>query len=136
MEKDQTMLVYIPIVVLILITVKGLASFGQDYSIEYVGQQVIMRLRDEIYRHIQSLSMNFFAHIQSGTLVSRITNDVNLLQTAAASLIAEAIRHVVTSVRLINRHFLPSLETRIHFTAHSTPRCHACRVFWPQNSEK
>lgn len=101
MEKDQAMLVYIPLVVLVLITAKGLASFGQDYSIEYVGQQVILRLRDEIYRHIQKLSMNFFAHIQSGTLVSRLTNDVNLLQTAAASLIADAIRNVVTALALL-----------------------------------
>lgn len=100
-EKDQTMLVYIPLVVLVLITIKGLASYGQDYSIEYVGQQVVLHLRDEIYRHIQTLSLKFFSHTQSGTLVSRITNDVNLLQTAVATVVADAIRSVVTALALL-----------------------------------
>ncbi|GAK54981.1 lipid A export ATP-binding/permease protein MsbA [Candidatus Vecturithrix granuli] len=100
-EKDQTMLVYIPLIVLVLITIKGLASYGQDYSIEYVGQKVVLHLRDEIYRHIQTLSLKFFSHTQSGTLVSRITNDVNLLQTAVATVIADAIRSVVTALALL-----------------------------------
>ncbi|MBD3307880.1 ABC transporter permease, partial [candidate division KSB3 bacterium] len=101
MNKDHVMLFYIPFVVMGLVGLKGLASFGQVYSIEYVGQRVIFHLRDELYRHLQTLSMNFFAHNQSGTLVSRITNDVNLLQTAAATIIAEAIRHGFTTIALL-----------------------------------
>ncbi len=101
MNKDQVMLLYIPFVVLGLISLKGLAAFGQVYSIEYVGQQVILNIRSEIYRHIQTLSLNFFSRVQSGTLVSRITNDVNLLQTAAATIIAEAIRQGFTAIALL-----------------------------------
>lgn len=100
-EKDQTMLLYIPLVVLTLVTIKGLASYGQDYSIEYVGQQVVLHLRNEIYRHIQTLSLKFFSKTESGTLVSRITNDVNLLQTAVATVIADTIRSVVTALALL-----------------------------------
>ena len=100
-EKDQQLLVYMPFIVLALIAVKGLASFGQVYSIEFVGQRVILNIRHEIFRHIQRLSLGFFSHIQSGTLVSRITNDVNLLQTAAATIIAEAMRHGVTAISLL-----------------------------------
>lgn len=101
MNKDDVMLLYIPFVVLGLISLKGLASFGQVYSIEYVGQRVILHIRDEIFRHIQTLSLNFFSRTQTGTLVSRITNDVNLLQTAAATIIAEAIRQGVTAIALL-----------------------------------
>ncbi|PIE33620.1 ABC transporter permease [candidate division KSB3 bacterium] len=101
MNKDQTMLVYIPFVVLVLISIKGLASFGQVYFIESVGQQVILDIRDEIYRHLQKLSMSFFSKHQTGTLVSRITNDVNLLQTAAANLLSEAIRQGFTASGLL-----------------------------------
>ena len=101
MNKDHIMLVYIPFVVMALVGLKGVASFGQVYSIEYVGQRVIMNIRDEIYRHIQTLSLSFFARTQSGTLVSRITNDVNLLQTAAATLIADAIRQGFSVIGLL-----------------------------------
>ncbi len=101
MNKDRVMLLYIPFVVLGLICLKGLASFGQVYSIGYVGQRVLLRIRDEIYRHIQTLSLSFFSQSQTGTLVSRITNDVTLLQTAAATIIAEAIRQGITAIGLL-----------------------------------
>jgi len=101
MNKDQTMLAYIPFVVLALISVKGLASFGQVYFIESVGQQVILEIRDEIYQHLHKLSMSFFSKNQTGTLVSRITNDVNLLQTAAANILSEAIRQGFTALGLL-----------------------------------
>lgn len=101
MNKDQAMLIYIPFVVLVLIGIKGLASFGQVYFIEYVGQQVIRQIRDELYCHLQKLSLRFFSKNQTGTLVSRITNDVNLLQTAAATIISEAIRQGFTAIGLL-----------------------------------
>ncbi len=101
MNKDQVMLVYIPFVVLALISIKGAASFGQVYFIESVGQRVILRIRDELYRHLQRLSLSFFARHQTGTLVSRITNDVTLLQTAAANLISEAVRQGITAIGLL-----------------------------------
>jgi len=101
MEQDQAMLMYIPLAVLLIIGIKGLASFGQVYFIEYVGQHIIFTLRQKLFRHIQSLSLNFFAHTQTGTLVSRITNDVTLLQSAAATIIADAIRQGFSTIGLL-----------------------------------
>lgn len=101
LKQDQVMLLYVPLVVLVLISLKGLASFGQVFYIEYVGQHIIFTLREKLFRHIQSLSLGFFAHAQTGTLVSRITNDVTLLQTAAATIIADAIRQGFTTIGLL-----------------------------------
>ncbi|MCP4406097.1 MAG: ATP-binding cassette domain-containing protein [bacterium] len=101
MNKDQVMLAYIPFIVLALISIKGLASFGQVYYIESVGQRVILRIRTELYQQLHRLSLSFFSKHQTGTLVSRITNDVQLLQTAAANLISEAIRQGFTAVGLL-----------------------------------
>ena len=101
MNKDRVMLVYIPFVVLALISIKGLASFGQVYYIESVGQRVILRIRNELYQHLNRLSLSFFAKHQTGNLVSRITNDVQLLQTAAANLISEAIRQGFSAIGLL-----------------------------------
>ena len=100
-NKDQAMLVYIPFVVLALVSLKGIFSFGQEYYIEYVGQRVILSIRNDLYQHIQTLSANFFSKTQTGTVVSRITNDVTLLQSAAASLIADAVRQGFTAIGLL-----------------------------------
>ncbi|PID58213.1 ABC transporter permease [candidate division KSB3 bacterium] len=101
MNKDRVMLAYMPFIILALIAIKGLASFGQVYSIETVGQRVILRIRNELYQQLHRLSLSFFSAHQTGTLVSRITNDVQLLQTAAANLISEAIRQGFTAAGLL-----------------------------------
>ena len=100
-DKDQTMLLYIPFVVLALVSLKGAFSFGQEYYIEYVGQQVILDIRNDLYRHIQTLSSGFFAKTQTGTVASRVTNDVNMLQSAAASIIADSVRQGFTAAGLL-----------------------------------
>ncbi len=101
LEQNQEMLMYIPIGVLILIGLKGVASFGQVYFIEYVGQHIIFTLREKLFRHIQILSLNFFAHTQTGTLVSRITNDVTMLQTAAATILSDALLQGFSAIGLL-----------------------------------
>ena len=53
LKQDQVMLLYVPLVILVLISLKGLASFGQVYYIEYVGQHIIFTLREKLFRHIQ-----------------------------------------------------------------------------------
>jgi subfamily B ATP-binding cassette protein MsbA len=100
-NKNQVMLLSIPFLVLLLVSLKGVFSFGQEYYIEYVGQQVIRNIRDEIYQHIQTLSLSFFSRARTGTIVSRITNDVTMLQTAAVTIIADAIRQGFTAAGLL-----------------------------------
>jgi len=119
MNKDQMMLLYIPFIVLGLISLKGLFSFWQVYLIEYVGQRVILSIRKEIYQHLQTLPLGFFSRTQTGTLVSRITNDVSLLQSAAASLIADALRQGCTVFGLLvvvfYRHWKLAMITLVIF---------------------
>lgn len=100
-NKNQTMLIVIPIVVLCLVALKGIASFGETFFIEYAGQRIIYTLRDDLFRHLQTLSLNFFARAQTGTLVSRLTNDVALLQTAAATILSDAIQQGFTTIGLL-----------------------------------
>lgn len=50
-----------------------------------IGQRAIFDLRNELYRHIQSLDMKFFDRNRTGDLMSRVTNDINLLQQLIAS---------------------------------------------------
>ncbi len=101
MSKDEAMLRYIPFMVLGVIAVQGLASFGQTYFIEGVGQRIILQFRRELFAHLQRLSLRFFAKNTTGTLVSRITSDVTLLQNAVANIVSDAIRQGVTATGLL-----------------------------------
>src|SRR5574341_2162541 len=52
---------------------------GQFYLMGWVGQQVLARMRQEIFARIQSLSLNYFHRHEAGDLMSRLTNDVDVL---------------------------------------------------------
>ncbi|MDP2726633.1 MAG: ABC transporter ATP-binding protein [Dehalococcoidia bacterium] len=55
------------------------ASYGQIYYLSYVGQNILYQLRLDLFRHIQGLSLDFFAQTAAGRIMSRIQNDVSAL---------------------------------------------------------
>ena len=61
---------------------KGVTAYVRDYLLGYVGQKIVNNIRDQLYAHIQSLSFSYFTRTPTGVIMSRITNDVNLVQGA------------------------------------------------------
>ena len=53
---------------------------GRLYAARYVGQRVVHDIRNDLYTHLSSKSMSFFDRHQTGDLMSRVTNDVNMIQ--------------------------------------------------------
>ncbi len=62
-----------------------LARFGQIYSMERTGQNVIMALRNEVFAHLQRLDSAFFDRNPVGRLMTRVTTDVEALADLFAS---------------------------------------------------
>ncbi|HQN17592.1 MAG TPA: ABC transporter transmembrane domain-containing protein, partial [Syntrophobacteraceae bacterium] len=81
-DKKSDMLKILPFLVLMLFLVKGLCSWGQGYLMSYVGNKIVLDLRQQLYDHLQTLSLSFFDRTPTGILMSRITNDVNQVQAA------------------------------------------------------
>ena len=59
-KQDHTMLKLIPLIVILLYAIKGFAMYGQDYLMNYVGEDIIRQLRNQLYDRIQDLSLAFF----------------------------------------------------------------------------
>lgn len=96
--KDMTTLNYIAAAILGLFLMRGFAVYGQTYSMAYVGQRVIIDIREAIYKHLQRLSLGFYDKRKTGTLMSNLTNDVNALQTAIVDNVIVAVTEAVTLV--------------------------------------
>jgi ATP-binding cassette subfamily B protein len=60
--------------------VRGLLTFGQRYSMEYIGQKAVFDIRNRLYFHMQQLSFSFYDKAQTGQLMSRLVSDVNTVQ--------------------------------------------------------
>jgi len=79
-----SVLYLILIVMPLALVVRGIFEFLQSYIMSDVGQKVIRDVRDLVYEKIQSLSLDYFTNKRSGELISRITNDVKLIENAVS----------------------------------------------------
>lgn len=66
----------------------------------YVGEDIIRRLRNQLYDRIQDLPLAFFQKERTGTLMSRITNDVNILKAMVSSAVTGSLRDASTIIGL------------------------------------
>src|SRR5262245_20088204 len=67
----------------------------QTYLGQMLGQRVIFDLRSDVYRHLQSQSMSFFDENQTGALMSRVTNDVGMVQFFVSGALIQAVNIVL-----------------------------------------
>jgi len=100
-NKDVTRLAVIPALVLGVYLIKGVCEFAQSYLMRGVGQRVIRDIRDHLYRHMQSLSLSFYMKHPTGVLMSRVTNDVGLMQGAVTEAVTSLIKDVFTALFLV-----------------------------------
>lgn len=99
-NKNSKMLMLIPLAVIIIYLLRGLGMFYQTYLMNYVGESVIMRLRNNLYDRIQDLPISFFHKEKTGVLMSRITNDVGVIKGMVSTAVTGALKDVFTIVGL------------------------------------
>ena len=85
-------LVPIASAILVVYFVKGVGAYLSGYLMTDVGQRVVRDLRNALFRHILGQSVAFFAFQTTGRLMSRITNDVALVQRAVSETIGDLTR--------------------------------------------
>jgi subfamily B ATP-binding cassette protein MsbA len=99
-DKDTRMLFLIPAFIVGLYFLKGIFYYGQAYLMSFVGQRIVADLREKLYRHLQYLSLSFFTKTPTGILISRLTNDVTLIQGAVSSALTSVLRDSFTIITL------------------------------------
>jgi subfamily B ATP-binding cassette protein MsbA len=100
MNKNAAGLVALPIAILIVFLCKGLGQYGQQYFMSYVGEDIIRQLRNQLYARIQDLPLAFFQKERTGVLMSRITNDVNMLKNMVSTAVSGVLRDTTSIIGL------------------------------------
>ncbi len=100
LKKDKEMLFLLPIVIILLFILKGAFDYGQAYLMNFVGLRIVADMREKLYNHLQNLSLSFFTKTPTGILISRITNDVNLLQGSVSNVITGLLKDAFTILGL------------------------------------
>lgn len=77
---------------------KNIFGYLQAYFLAHVEQGSMRDLRDEAYKHLHKLPMSFFKKERVGNLISRITNDVNIVQTSISAAFLNMIREPLSII--------------------------------------
>ena len=98
---NMSMLRMLPLTVIVVSLLQGLGMYGQEVFLMRVAQGVIKEFRDRLYAKITTLPLAFFHEKKTGVLMSRITNDIQLIKTVVAHSITYLVRDVFTLIGLL-----------------------------------
>ena len=99
-NRDRTMLIVIPILILVVFLVKGAAMYMQGYFMNRVGRSIIREFRDRLYDHIHDLPLSFFHSEKTGVLMSRIIHDVSVIKAMVSTAVSGALRDACSVIGL------------------------------------
>ncbi|MFO7962477.1 MAG: ABC transporter transmembrane domain-containing protein [Desulfobacterales bacterium] len=99
-QKDMDMLKLLPFAVVLISLLKNLATYGQTYLMQYVGQQIIWDLRNRLYGHILDMPIAFFHREKTGTLMARVTSDVAIVKNMVSSSVTGALKDCFSIIGL------------------------------------
>ena len=99
--RDFAQLNRIALILGAIFLLRALFGVAQIYLVAWVGERVVARLRRELYEHLLSLSLGFFASRRVGEMVSRLTSDVQVIQSAVTSNLVVLLQQVVTAAGVI-----------------------------------
>lgn len=97
-DKDMYMLNSIAGGIVVIYFFRGLFFYGQTYLMSFIGQKVIIDIREAVYRHLQRLSLAYYEKRQTGAIMSYITNDVAALQGALVDSVIELVTEGMTLI--------------------------------------
>ncbi len=97
-DNDLPQLNRLAIGLFLVFILQSIASFIHRLSLAYVGENAVVDIRVQIYSHLQALSLRFFGDFRTGEIVSRITNDTSMLQSAITDDLVELLRQAITLV--------------------------------------
>ncbi len=130
-DDKIAVLKFAAIAVLAIAAVGAICSYAEKFLTTTVGQWVMYDLRRTLYSHIQRLSLDYHDHKRTGDLISRITTDIDAIQSLIASSLLGSFIDILTLLGMVAIMFF--LNWRVHADcpgrgAHSFPggvRLHA-----------
>ena len=81
-ERDMAMLNIISVSIVVVFAIRGFFYYWQSYLVSYIGQRVVVDVREVMFRKFQRMPMAYFDKHQTGETMSYVTNDVAAIQSA------------------------------------------------------
>jgi len=96
-EKNISLLNLIALAFIALVIVKGTFSYLQTYLTSFLGYKIVVDMRNQIFQHLQRLSLSFYKRRRTGEIMSRLINDTNVVQ----NVLVESIMRLILNIFLV-----------------------------------
>ncbi|MGL5948779.1 MAG: lipid A ABC transporter ATP-binding protein/permease MsbA [Aeromonas sp.] len=113
--NDASVLKWMPIFVLGIVALRGVANFLSTYCMAWVGNHVVMRLQQQVFAHLMAMPMSFFDRQNTGSLLSKVTYDAGQVSSAASSTLVTLVREGATVIGLLGLMFYHSWQLSLIF---------------------
>ena len=100
-EKDYLMLKVIPLALILLYVIKAVLTYAQNLIIFGISWELVVKFREKLFVHIHKLPFVFFEDHETGELMSRINNDVAIMQSTVTRLMKEFLQNGVMLIGLV-----------------------------------
>ena len=100
-NKNQKLIIIIPLAVLIVAIIKGIASYYQSILMSFVGYRMVSELQLNMLKSLLKCDMSYFSKTNSGTLVSRFLADVGSLSRGVHNVIINIVKDSLTFIFLV-----------------------------------
>ncbi len=100
-HKDDTVIRLAPVLILVIFFVRGVSSFVGTYAIGWVGNKLVMDLREVMFHKLLTLPTRFYDDHATGNLISKLTFDVTQVTNAATNIVTVSVRDSIMVVGLL-----------------------------------
>ena len=101
LDRDEKMLILIPIAIILTLLIKGIASYIQVYLLTVVGQQIIADTQVKMFSKVIYSDLAWLNQIHSAKIISNFLYDVNLLQGSVSNSLASGMKDLLTLICLL-----------------------------------
>ena len=96
LKKDISKLMIIPMIIVCVSFIKAFASYFQNYLLKFLTQKITIKMQAKLFDHIIYSDLEYIAKFQSGKIISKFSNDINIIKTSLDSCLVNIAREFFT----------------------------------------
>jgi ATP-binding cassette, subfamily B, bacterial MsbA len=100
-DKDERIMRSMPFLIIAVFVIRGVAEYVANYSINWVGNKVVMDLRNAMFEKMLVLPTTYYDNRPTGNLISKVTFDVSQVTTAATTVLTIIFKDGLASIGLL-----------------------------------
>jgi len=101
-ERDQTAITMVPILILVVFLLRGVATFVSTYLMSSIGWQVVKEIRQQVFDKYLAMPTTQFDSTSSGEMISRVTYNCRNIAIVAADCLTVLVRDTLTIIGLLS----------------------------------